>query len=175
MNAATSEARKFSPSPRPTTSGELRRAPTTTSGASTWVATRVNAPSSRWQTARIAAGRSIASPSSTRHSSSSRCATASVSVSLVSSWPRSWSSARSWAKFSMMPLWMTATEPVQSTCGWALRSLGAPWVAHRVCPMPVVAGPSGFSASAASRLASLPARFSVTSLPSLISATPAES
>ena len=37
MNAATSEARKFSPSPRPTTSGELRRAPTTTSGASTCV------------------------------------------------------------------------------------------------------------------------------------------
>ena len=32
MNAATSEPRKFSPSPRPTTSGELRRAPTTTPG-----------------------------------------------------------------------------------------------------------------------------------------------
>ena len=32
MNAATSLPRKFSPSPRPTTSGELRRAPTTTSG-----------------------------------------------------------------------------------------------------------------------------------------------
>ena len=42
-------------------------------------------------------------------------------------------------------------------------------------PIPVVAGPSGCSASAASRLASLPARFSVTSFPSLISATPAES
>jgi hypothetical protein len=33
-NAATSEARKFSPSPTPITSGELRRAPTTTPGSS---------------------------------------------------------------------------------------------------------------------------------------------
>ena len=55
----------------------------------------------------------------------------------ASSWPRASSSARSGAKFSMMPLWMTATVPVQSTCGWALRSLGAPWVAQRVWPMPV--------------------------------------
>ncbi len=31
-NAATSEPRKFSPSPSPTTSGELRRAPTTMPG-----------------------------------------------------------------------------------------------------------------------------------------------
>ena len=108
-------------------------------------------------------------------SSSSRCATTSVSVSDTSSCPRSSSSRRSRAKFSMMPLWMTATEPVQSTCGCALRSVGAPWVAHRVCPMPVVAAGIGCSASAASRLASLPARFSVSSLPSAIRATPAES
>ena len=61
MNAATSEPRKFSPSPRPTTSGELRRAPTTTPGSSACTASRVNAPSSRLQTARIA---SVRSPSS---------------------------------------------------------------------------------------------------------------
>ena len=41
-------------------------------------------------------------------------------------------------------------------------SLGAPWVAHRVCPMPVVEGGSGFSSMAFSRLASLPARLSET-------------
>ena len=37
----------------------------------------------------------------------------------------------------MMPLCTTAIRWPVSTCGWALRSLGAPWVAHRVCPMPV--------------------------------------
>ena len=46
MNAATSEPRKFSPSPRPTTSGESCRAPTTTSGASACTASSVNVPSS---------------------------------------------------------------------------------------------------------------------------------
>ena len=40
----------------------------------------------------------------------------------------------------MMPLWTTATRPDASVCGWALRSFGAPCVAHRVCPMPVVPG-----------------------------------
>ena len=48
-NAATSEARKFSPSPRPITSGELRRAPTTRPGSSSCTARSVNAPSS-WAT-----------------------------------------------------------------------------------------------------------------------------
>ena len=50
MNAATSEARKYSPSPTPTTSGELRRAPTTVSGSSAATARSVNAPSRRAQT-----------------------------------------------------------------------------------------------------------------------------
>ena len=49
MKPETSEPRKFSPSPRPTTSGELRRAATTTSGWSACTASRVKAPSSRWQ------------------------------------------------------------------------------------------------------------------------------
>ena len=70
------------------------------------------------------------------------------------------SSARSSAKFSMMPLCTSATRPVRPRCGCALTSLGAPWVAQRVCPMPVVESGSGESAMAFSRLASLPARFS---------------
>ena len=35
----------------------------------------------------------------------------------------------------MMPLWTTATLSV--ACGWALFSVGLPWVAQRVWPMPV--------------------------------------
>ena len=35
----------------------------------------------------------------------------------------------------MMPLWTTATRSV--ACGCALFSVGLPWVAQRVCPMPV--------------------------------------
>ena len=38
----------------------------------------------------------------------------------------------------MIPLWTTAIRPEASVCGWALRSFGAPWVAQRVWPMPVV-------------------------------------
>ena len=45
--AATSEPRKFSPSPSPITSGELRRAPTTRPGWSRCMASSVNAPSRR--------------------------------------------------------------------------------------------------------------------------------
>ena len=37
----------------------------------------------------------------------------------------------------MMPLWMTATLPLTSVCGCALRSVGPPWVAQRVWPIPV--------------------------------------
>ena len=35
----------------------------------------------------------------------------------------------------MIPLWTSATPSL--TCGWALVSLGTPWVAQRVWPMPV--------------------------------------
>lgn len=111
-----------------------------------------------------------------------------MSVSLVNWTPSASSSARSFAKFSMMPLWITATRPSGETCGWALRSVGPPWVAQRVWPMPVVPSPmpmgleaqeDGSSAarseSTFSRLASLPAFFSVSSSPSQTMATPAES
>ena len=49
---------------------------------------------------------------------------ASVSVSDVSVWPRASSPSRSSRKFSMIPLWITVMSPVQSWCGWALRSFG---------------------------------------------------
>ena len=48
-------------------------------------------------------------------------------------------SSRSSRKFSMMPLWMTVTLPVQSTWGCALRSFGRPWVAQRVWARPTAA------------------------------------
>ena len=75
----------------------------------------------------------------------------------------------------MIPLWITATLPAPPRCGCAFASVGPPWVAHRVCPMPVVVGGSGCSASASSSRASLPERFTVTSPPSAWTATPAES
>ena len=75
----------------------------------------------------------------------------------------------------MIPLWMTATVPSAERCGWALRSVGPPWVAHRVCPIPIVAAGSGLSASSFSRLASLPAFLAELSFPSATTAMPAES
>ena len=108
MNAATSEARKFSPSPTPTTSGLLRRAATTRSGSSPSIATSVNAPCSRPQTCCIA---SVSVPPSAS-AASTRWAAISVSVSERSSWPAASSSARSAAKFSMIPLCTSATRPV---------------------------------------------------------------
>src|SRR5690242_10144254 len=172
MNAATSLPRKFSPSPSPTTSGELRRAPTTVSVSSACTATSVNAPSSRRHTRRIASARSCPDGS---YSSDSRCATTSVSVSERSSCPRASSSSRSDAKFSMIPLWMMATRESSSRCGCALRSFGAPCVAQRVWPMPTVLGDIGCSASTFSRFPSLPARLRVSRCPSETTATPAES
>ena len=64
------------------------------------------------------------------------------------------------------------------TCGWALRSLGRPWVAQRVWPMPVVPAkePRPSASRAASRLASLPSFFSTRVAPAPSStATPEES
>ena len=37
----------------------------------------------------------------------------------------------------MMPLWTTTSVPEPSVWGWALSSVGRPWVAQRVCPMPM--------------------------------------
>ena len=84
------------------------------------------------------------------------------------------SSARSSSWFSMMPLW-TIAMPSLEMCGWALRSLGTPWVAQRVWAMP---SPPwvGSASSASSSLRTLPTvrrRFNLP-LP-LSTATPAES
>ena len=104
-----------------------------------------------------------------------------MSVSLANSTPAASSSARSRAKFSMIPLWITATLPLVDRCGWALRSVGPPWVAHRVWPIPVVPllmsamTSSPPSVRAFSRLESLPARLHVNSSPLETMATPAES
>ena len=59
------------------------------------------------------------------------------------------------AKLSMTPLWTTATSPCMERCGWALTSLGGPWVAQRVCAIPRVLE-TGEDLSAPSRLATLP-------------------
>src|SRR5690606_20014838 len=109
-------------------------------------------------------------------------ATHSLSVSLTNSTPAASSSARSLAKFSMMPLWMTAIRPSPDMCGWAFRSVGPPWVAQRVCPIPVrpVVRPRSLpvranSSSASARLLSFPARLQATSSVPSTTATPAES
>ena len=70
-------------------------------------------------------------------SRATRWPTTSVSVSLSNLRPSAISSSRSGLKFSMMPLWTSATGPTM--CGWALPTVGAPCVAQRVCAMPIVA------------------------------------
>ena len=136
MKAATSLPRNISPSPTPTTSGELRRAATTVSGCSASTQDEGERAGAGGGTRRAARRR--ASRPRCRGAGPTRCATVSVSVSLANSTPSLSSSARRAAKFSMMPLWTTATRPRASVCGWALTSVGAPWVAQRVWPMPVL-------------------------------------
>ena len=177
MNAATSDPTNISPSPTPTTRGVERRAATMVPGSSAFAKTRVKCPSSRRSTARTDPAKSPAHRPS-RYSRATRCTATSVSVSLANSTPSASSSARSEAKFSMMPLWTTAILPVVSRCGWALRSVGRPWVAHRVWPMPVLPPSDSWSASASapSRLARRPARRRTVSPPRpSSSATPEES
>ena len=166
-----SDARIVSPSPRPTTSGEETFTPTSVPGSSAEHTTREYAPSSSATVARTASARPAAPAASC---SSTRCATHSVSVSDTRVCPSFSSRARSERKFSTIPLWITATRPVQSRCGCALRSVGAPCVAQRVCPMPTEPAGGEPSASAASSSASLPARFT-TERPPSTTATPAES
>ena len=45
----------------------------------------------------------------------------------------------------MMPLCTSASRPSALRCGCAFASVGPPWVAQRVCPIPVDAGGSGSS------------------------------
>src|SRR5579885_925956 len=147
-----SEATKPAPSARPATRGDDRRAATITSGWDAWTTAMANDPSTRARAARTAPARS-APPAM---SCSIRWARTSLSVSERSSWPAETSSSPSSTWFSMIPLWMRASRPVQSVWGWALRSVGPPWVAQRVCPIPVEA--RGAPPTAPTSAASLPAR-----------------
>ena len=84
MNAATSEPRKFSPSPSPTTSGELRRAADDDAGR-----VRVHGEQGEGavEPARDARASRRAGRPRSAYAAASRCAATSVSVSLVNSTP----------------------------------------------------------------------------------------
>jgi hypothetical protein len=97
----------------------------------------------------------------------------SVSVSDAGVIPSAASLAHSSAAFSTMPLWITATWPEASSWGWALPSVGSPWVAQRVWPMPTE--PDSRLGSDATRSSTRPARRWTRSPEGPITATPAES
>src|SRR5207245_4708544 len=74
----------------------------------------------------------------------------------------------------MIPLCTTAIASVQSWCGCALVSFGAPWVAQRVCAIPI--DPLiGDASTAVSSITILPAALRVSRPFPLSVATPAES
>ena len=100
IKADTSEARKFSPLPRPTTSGEFRRAATTKSGLSALTTTKVNAPVSDWHTWRSASPKSGVDLTCLAN----KCATTSESVWLRKVTPSAINLSRRTAKFSIIPL-----------------------------------------------------------------------
>ncbi len=74
----------------------------------------------------------------------------------------------------MIPLCTTAISPLGSVWGWALWSLGAPWVAQRVWPMPVDPA-TGSASSISARRESLPSALRTTRVRPSQTATPAES
>jgi hypothetical protein len=74
----------------------------------------------------------------------------------------------------MMPLWMTTKRPASSVCGCALASVGWPWVAQRVWPIPTVPG-SGSRSRISRNRESLPAALRTSTAPLCATATPAES
>ena len=145
ISAGMSDASSAMPSSSPSTRGVERRAATMTSGSSAEITPIEKAPRTRRSMKWTAA--SSVTPGPAASSASMRCAITSVSVSDVRTWPAAFSSARSAAWFSMMPLWMMATRPVQSRCGCAFDSSGWPWVAQRVWPM-AAAWPWGANGSA---------------------------
>ena len=96
----------------------------------------------------------------------------SVSVSLSQVTPAAARRSRSSRWFSTMPFCTTTTSPALEQWGWALRSLGSPCVAQRVCPMPLP--PLGITSIEFSSSASLPRRLSTAIAPSRsITAMPA--
>ena len=171
-----SEASRATPSRSPRTSGVERRAATIVSGSSACTTAMEKAPRTAPSAARVAS----ASASPRAMWSSMRWATTSVSVAERMVWPPATSSARRAAWFSMIPLWMTARRPVQSRWGWALSTVGCPWVAQRVCPIPAEATggprPAVRCAPASSATERVPSAARTRQIsPSATSATPAES
>ena len=74
----------------------------------------------------------------------------------------------------MIPLWTSAIRSWQSVWGWALISVGAPWVAQRVWPIPIVPAVGSDSTSASSS-ESRPGSLEIRSPRPLMMARPAES
>ena len=60
-----------------------------------------------------------------------------VSVCPLKWWPARYSSLIS-GSFQSLHCAPRQKRPVSERCGWALSSVGFPWVAQRVCPIPVV-------------------------------------
>ena len=75
----------------------------------------------------------------------------------------------------MIPLWTTAKRPSFERCGWAFSSVGAPWVAQRVWPIPVTPGTSAPSWVFAHRFAMRPVTLLTEIFDLSMTAMPAES
>lgn len=73
-----------------------------------------------------------------------------------------------------MPLWMRAILPSSVVWGWAFGSVGAPWVAQRVWPMPKAPW-RGVFPTASARAESFPERFTTLRPSGVRTAMPAES
>ena len=118
----------------PMTSGEPLQATTSWSGSSLDVIHRPQVPSHRDKAFSVASTTEIFSVSLMCPIS---FAITSVSVWDVNLWPRPFSSLRSSFALLIVPLWTRAILPLLSTWGWAFSSVFPPWVAHRVCAMPI--------------------------------------
>ena len=101
------------------------------SGSSAEITAIEKAPRTSWSMERVA-WTSEAPPAMW---CSMRWTITSVSVSDAMTCPSASKRAEISAWFSMIPLWMIAMRPVQSTCGWAFSAVGLPCVAQRVCPI----------------------------------------
>ena len=139
--------------PRPTTSGDDTFAPTSTPGSPADSTTSEYAPSSRRPIARRRSDRAPVQRRLDQVRDHLGVGVGGEHVAVLLE------RARSAWWFSTIPLWMTATRPAQSRCGWAFSSVGGAVggptrVAHRRwCRRSARSAPSAESSSA-----SLPAR-----------------
>ena len=97
-----------------------------------------------------------------------------MSVSEVNSAPSSTSRFFRSVQFSMMPFITTCTRPEVSSWGWQFSSVTRPWVAQRVCAMPLTA-PLPAPLIRSCRFFSGPTARTVCTSPSSTSEKPAES